>query len=86
MREGWYIGDTGQRVTQCMQFQQGDILPCDIIVPAGLDPDAAATGAARRPQILAEQLFDRQVVTEYSGLSFSGIIISEEREPAEDGR
>ena len=85
MRDGWYVGDTGRRVTQRMQFQRGDILPCDIVAPSGLDPEAAATGEARQPQILAEQLFGRQVVTEYSGLSFSGIIISEERETAEDG-
>ena len=93
MRDGWYTkvasDEHGKqylaRVVQRMQFQRGDVLPCDLVVPAGLDPDATATGEARRPQILPEQLFDRQVVTTLSDLSIPGTIIPEPREPDEDG-
>ena len=94
MRDGWYTklasDEHGKqyvtRVAQRMQFQRGDVLPCDLVVPAGLDPDAAVTGEARRPQILPEQLFGRQVVTTLSdGLGIPGWIISEPREPDEDG-
>lgn len=94
MRDGWYTkvvsGADGRqylaRVAQRMQFQRGDVLPRDLVVPADLDPDATATGEACRPQILPEQLFDRQVVTTLSdGLSIPGTIIDEPREPDEDG-
>ena len=95
MRDGWFMKVTsdehrGQqylmRMVQRMQFQRGDVLPCDLVVPAGLDPNTTTTGEVRRPQILPEQLFGRQVVTTLSdGLGIPGWTISEPREPDEDG-
>ena len=51
-RDGWFYlhGDKNNRVryTQSMQFKEGDVLPCDIKIPKGIDPDAAPDAAAAR--------------------------------------
>ena len=41
MRDGWYEGADGCRKAQPMHFLEGDMLPCNITTPVGLDLDVA---------------------------------------------
>eukprot|EP00966_Prymnesium_polylepis_P257100 5939366-Prymnesium_polylepis.1 len=50
MRDGWYVDADGKRQVQRMQFEQGDLLPGDLTIPLGIDPDAAAAGEVRPPR------------------------------------
>lgn len=81
MRDGWYVGANGRRVVHRMQFREGEMLPCDVSCPAGIDPQKPAGAATERPpSVQAEQLLGRQVVMELSDLSFTGRL-TELREP-----
>ena len=49
MRDGYCLDLRGQswpRIPQRMQFAQGDCLPCDLVVPAGMDMNVLAGAAA----------------------------------------
>ena len=73
MRAGYFlIGQ--QRCVQEMQFKMGDVLACDVKVPAGIDPEGepATGGAAAPPAILPEQLLERRVLYEHESLSYDG--------------
>ena len=65
MRQGWFIDAQGVRQAQRMEFAEGDILACCLVCPPSIDPngDAAAAPTAP-PQVLPEQLYGRNVVTE----------------------
>ena len=57
-------------LVQKMQYEQGDVLLCDVTVPAGIDPDAgAAPPATSPPKVLPEQLLQRTVVKTFGGLA-----------------
>ena len=52
MREGFYanpLGPSYPNIVQRMQFQQGDVLPCDVTVPVGIDLQANSGPAATSP-------------------------------------
>eukprot|EP00966_Prymnesium_polylepis_P149032 3443059-Prymnesium_polylepis.1 len=62
-----------------MQFIEGDLLPIDVAVPSGINPDAATgPAAAELPQITPEQLVTtphRSVLYMLGGLCYAGDII-----------
>ena len=61
---------------QKMQYEQGDVLLCDVTVPAGIDPHAAAAPAATQlPKVLPEQLVGRSVVKNFGGLPVNGKVM-----------
>ena len=58
-----------------MQYEQGDVLLCDVTVPAGIDPDAgAAPPATSPPKVLPEQLLQRTVVKTF-GFPVNGTVM-----------
>ena len=82
MRDGWYAyprGPSWPHISQRMQFAEGDTLPLDITVPAGIDPDASSGPAAvTPPKIVPEQLITeppRTVVYTLDGLGYKGDIV-----------
>lgn len=75
-RDGYYPDPRGPsypRLVQRMQFAEGDLLPCDVIVPNGIDANAAAGAAATiAPAVLPEQLIGRAVAYDSLGLQHAG--------------
>ena len=71
MRDGYFLIGQQRRVQE-MQFKMGDVLACDVKVPAGIDPEGepATGGAAAPPAILPEQLLERRVLYEHESLSY----------------
>eukprot|EP00966_Prymnesium_polylepis_P162318 3751537-Prymnesium_polylepis.1 len=63
------------RIPQRMQFITGDVLPCDITVPTGIDANVVVgTTAVALPQVLPEQLLGRSIAKTLGGLQYAGKI------------
>ena len=84
MRDGFFADPRGPSwpcITQKMQYEEGGVLLCDVTVPAGIDPHAAAAPAATQlPKVLPEQLVGRSVVKTFGGLPVNGkvMLVSED--------
>ena len=50
MRDGLFLDDAGAKKVQRMQFEEGDILACDIVCPPGIDLHADAQARAAVPE------------------------------------
>ena len=82
MRDGWYLdprGPSWPRISYRMQFCEGDVLPVDLTVPVGINPNGSVDPAAVvSPQIIPEQLITvprRSVLYTFDGLGYMGEII-----------
>jgi len=79
MRDGFFAdlrGPSWPCHVQKMQYEQGDVLPCDVPVPSGIDPNAGAAPAATQlPQVLPEQLLGRSVVKNFGGFPINGTVM-----------
>ena len=82
MRDGWYLDSRGPswpRISYRMQFSEGDVLPVDLTVPVGINPNGSVgPDAVVSPQIIPEQLITvprRSVLYTLGGLGYMGEII-----------
>ena len=46
MRDGWFYDAAGVRQPHQIQFKEGDLLPCDVLCPPGVDPAGGAPAPA----------------------------------------